>query len=132
MNIVTQKWSEPENAVSCGVCGNSFHLSCVGFEKRPARGTLFSCTDCSASTRVKTLEETLEQLTPPANPIWPFRYFGEYSRVQDLLYSTNEQGNPKASSRIGKAYQAFVPEFNAEEPSGSKKKSKFNVYADRE
>ena len=35
---------------------------------------------------------------------FPFRYFGEYSKFEDLL--TDTEGRPKASSRIGRSYQA--------------------------
>jgi hypothetical protein len=44
-------------------------------------------------------------------PIFPFRYFGDFSSMQDLLEATEDKGMPKSSSRVGKAYQAELPEF---------------------
>ena len=31
---------------------------------------------------------------------WPWRYFGDYSRLEDLV--NDPEGRPKAGSRIGK------------------------------
>lgn len=57
-------------------------------------------------------EEVLRKLPAPADkekPVWPFRYFGDYSTMQDLVDSSSEM--PKSSSRVGKMYQAVLPDF---------------------
>ncbi|KXS15155.1 BAH-domain-containing protein [Gonapodya prolifera JEL478] len=47
-------------------------------------------------------------------PLWPYRYFGEYNNYKAILEEQLDDDTPiypKASSRIGKRYQADLPEY---------------------
>ncbi|KAL5035625.1 putative PHD type zinc finger protein with BAH domain-containing protein [Batrachochytrium dendrobatidis] len=44
------------------------------------------------------------------NPLFPFCYFGKYASLNDLDDNLDEKSHPKSSSRIGKAFQAHMPE----------------------
>jgi hypothetical protein len=61
----------------------------------------------------ESIEDIIGQIAPnETKPIFPFRYFGDFSSMQDLLKSALEdKGMPKSSSRVGKDYQAELPEF---------------------
>ncbi|PVV00078.1 hypothetical protein BB559_000127 [Furculomyces boomerangus] len=41
---------------------------------------------------------------------WPFRYFGMYSHIEDVL-NDDDRINPRAGSRIGPKYQANIPKI---------------------
>ncbi|KAJ3342179.1 putative PHD type zinc finger protein with BAH domain-containing protein [Gonapodya sp. JEL0774] len=48
-------------------------------------------------------------------PLWPYRYFGEYNNYKAVLEELADDDTPiypKASSRIGKRFQADIPEFS--------------------
>ncbi|KAI9008577.1 BAH domain-containing protein [Hyaloraphidium curvatum] len=51
-------------------------------------------------------------------PLWPFRYVGDYARFREVLSDADDDTiiYPRAASRIGKKYQADLPEFGAGEP----------------
>ncbi|KAJ3017800.1 putative PHD type zinc finger protein with BAH domain-containing protein [Thoreauomyces humboldtii] len=44
-------------------------------------------------------------------PTWPYRYFGEYAKYRETLSEEGpDLGHPRAASRIGKQFQADLPE----------------------
>ncbi|KAJ3089150.1 putative PHD type zinc finger protein with BAH domain-containing protein [Quaeritorhiza haematococci] len=58
-------------------------------------------------------DESSKEATPPPSlpkPAWPFRYFGNNVKFSSLRDLAEDKGYPKAASRIGKAYQAEVPD----------------------
>ncbi|KAJ2005576.1 putative PHD type zinc finger protein with BAH domain-containing protein [Coemansia thaxteri] len=52
---------------------------------------------------------------PKNRGLWPFRYFGVNTNIEDVLHD-DERIYPRAVSRIGPKYQAILPEMTA--PSG--------------
>ncbi|TPX60050.1 hypothetical protein PhCBS80983_g02085 [Powellomyces hirtus] len=63
-------------------------------------------------------EEVMEQVILPLpvvrdskKPTWPYRYFGEYAKYRETLAEEGpDRGHPKAASRIGRQFQAELPE----------------------
>ncbi|OLY81093.1 Lid2 complex component snt2 [Smittium mucronatum] len=47
---------------------------------------------------------------PKKNREWPYRYFGIYSNIDDVL-NDDDRINPRAGSRIGPKYQAVIPDL---------------------
>ncbi|KAI9099711.1 PHD-zinc-finger like domain-containing protein, partial [Phlyctochytrium arcticum] len=59
--------------------------------------------------QVDVPEKTHKETAPP---MWPFRYFGEYAQFKNMLAEEGpDRGHPKAVSRVGKQYQADLPEL---------------------
>nr|KAJ3421514.1 putative PHD type zinc finger protein with BAH domain-containing protein [Polyrhizophydium stewartii] len=59
-----------------------------------------------------------EEATNPVldiEPAFPFRYYGEWASLDDLT-NPDDKGHPKSSSRLGKAYQAEMPQWEGEGP----------------
>ncbi|KAJ2371598.1 putative PHD type zinc finger protein with BAH domain-containing protein, partial [Coemansia sp. RSA 2607] len=73
----------------------------------------------SGSKRLKTAhgggsnvgEPTSTPIPRPKNRgLWPFRYFGVYTEIDDVLHD-DERIYPRSVSRIGPKYQAIVPDM---------------------
>lgn len=113
-----ETWVNPtESNVVCSNCRRGFHLGCVGLKKElPKKGYGWVCGLC---TKVKQDDDSCSDLTefsdlseeeeeeimvhrakPRNKSKWPWRYFGDYSRLEDLL--NDPEGRPKAGSRIGR------------------------------
>ncbi|KAJ3040011.1 putative PHD type zinc finger protein with BAH domain-containing protein [Rhizophlyctis rosea] len=61
---------------------------------------------------------SIAQPAETEKPLWPFRYFGEYATLADLADPNPDRGHPKACSRIGKQYQADIPELGSRPSDG--------------
>ncbi|KAH6561512.1 hypothetical protein BASA62_009762 [Batrachochytrium salamandrivorans] len=59
------------------------------------------------------------------NPLFPFCYFGEHASINDL---DDEKAHPKSSSRIGKGFQADIPDWC--DPSASTDEARPVVFVD--
>ena len=131
-----QSWCSPdEEVLICSGCPLVFHLDCMGINK-PSKGYAWYCMQCvrrlegTGDTNEEKIDrnpsiDSVESITdsistvftspaPPPHiqkPVFPFRYYGEYSTVDDLLDNPDDTGHPKASSRLGRNYQAEVPDW---------------------
>jgi hypothetical protein len=123
-------WVNPtESNVVCTNCRRGYHLGCVGLKKElPKKGYGWVCGLCSSNkyrqeddeecsdltefedlddeddVAQKELEQVQKMQKNEEVEIWPWRYFGDYSRLEDLL--NDPEGRPKAGSRIGNSFQA--------------------------
>lgn len=91
-------------------------MGCVGLKKElPKKGYGWVCglctkvkqdDSCSDLTEFSDLSEEEEEeiIVHHSNfgnqSKWPWRYFGDYSRLEDLF--NDPEGRPKAGSRIGR------------------------------
>lgn len=166
------RYCAPNDSVDCGVCRETYHMSCVDppLSKKPSRGFAWSCGPCSRAQERKleqrhaavlpessqlTQDEVMEDDEPdlvttsnaperphsPAIPdpmpektenasanLWPWRYLGIHTRVEDVLQYDDRAIYPRASSRLGPRHQATTSPWFGQpvefvKPSDLKKKA---------
>ncbi|ORX88969.1 BAH-domain-containing protein [Basidiobolus meristosporus CBS 931.73] len=133
------EWCPGSEAIKCAICYNSYHMSCTSppITKKLAKGYAWQCAPCLRKLADGTLEpnqtsakslkhqeqekeakiraelEKAEQdpeNMSKANKLWPFRYFGIHSKVNDI-FDYDDRIYPRAASRIGGRYQANIPDL---------------------
>ncbi|KAJ3103758.1 putative PHD type zinc finger protein with BAH domain-containing protein [Phlyctochytrium planicorne] len=127
---VCKSWCQQDEAIRCEKCSNDFHKSCVNMPRKPPKGYIWECLSCArganpsgeaqpntkeitAEIQVNQDEERLGKMALDLKTFktpWPYRYFGDYFRMSDLD-DPLEIGYPRAASRIGRQYQAEVPDL---------------------
>ncbi|KAH7867753.1 PHD-zinc-finger like domain-containing protein [Lentinula edodes] len=115
-------------SVQCDRCKKYFHMHCVQppLQAKPSRGYGWTCAPCSrrheeevdsraASNapaprgrgrprKDRTQAEKEENFPVKHFRLWPFRYFGQYTLVEDTL-DPEDLIFPRAATRVGPKYQ---------------------------
>ncbi|KNC99032.1 DNA-binding E3 ubiquitin-protein ligase SNT2 [Spizellomyces punctatus DAOM BR117] len=70
--------------------------------------------DVKTEVPMEEVELPFNRTKDAAKPMWPYRYFGEYAKYREILAEEGpDRGHPKAASRIGKQFQADLPDLEA-------------------
>ncbi|KAJ3069924.1 hypothetical protein HDU98_007032 [Podochytrium sp. JEL0797] len=138
-----ERIASPEDFVPCTTCEHLYHIECLDTIRKPTRGYAWECWSClkpkliasghideSDSPVVSIVElpalavdsspfpspqrKRIQQMTPLLHPTWPYRYISDGFEVSELD-DPWDNGHPRGTSRIGRSYQAEVPDA----PSGS-------------
>ncbi|OMJ30307.1 hypothetical protein AYI69_g150 [Smittium culicis] len=85
------------------------HIPEASYSRRGALNDDSSIRPYQNNSEIK--DNTMNFTNPSKrNKEWPYRYFGMYSNLDDILYD-DDRINPRAGSRIGPKYQAVIPEL---------------------
>ncbi|WVQ76766.1 hypothetical protein IAR50_006440 [Cryptococcus sp. DSM 104548] len=115
-----QGWASYQESVKCDTCKEHYHMKCLQppLHAKPAKGYSwfrFGLQSSSGTSKVKSGKAKHRKAVSEDRPAvtfrgWQWRYFGVYTRTEDVL-DPEDPIFPRAATRVGPKYQATVPSW---------------------